>query len=71
MASLPLLTAIALNPGANQDTGPTYSAKVCFNGSWQNNYYCQQRQVDRANERSISFDVYACYQMQHSLSVYI
>ena len=30
-----------------------------FNGGRQHNYYCQQRQAGRANEESISLDVYA------------
>ena len=50
----PLQTVMVLNPGANQYTGPAYIAKDFVNGSWQHNYYSQQRQTaGRANEMSI------------------
>ena len=49
---------MALNPGANHNTGPAYSAKVCFIAVGQHNFYCQQRQAGRGIEWSISSDVY-------------
>ena len=49
---------MALNPRANQYTGPTYSAKVFFYGGWRHNYYCQQRKAGWANEGSTSLDVH-------------
>ena len=33
---------------------PRKGHQSVFDGSWQHNYYCQQRQAGRANEQSIS-----------------
>ena len=38
--------------------GAKPGGKSLLNGGWQRNYNCQQRQVGRANEGSISEDVY-------------
>ena len=47
------IMAMALNPWANQYTGPAN------NGGWRHNYYCQQRQAGRAMSSQLLYlDVY-------------